>query len=109
MATSFEVVIGYLYLEKKERLNEILPNILGLEGVLHMENWTEETANIIFEKIEPETEETPDGEEDTSDSDDATSEDGETTSDTGETTQDGEVESPENDDDTPNDEDDAQN
>lgn len=98
-----------LLTQKVARLNEILPNILGIEGVLHLENWTEETANIIFEKIEPETEETPDGEEDTSDSDDATSEDGETTSDTGETTQDGEVESPENDDDTPNDEDDAQN
>lgn len=98
-----------LLTQKVEHLNEILPNVLGIEGVLHLEKWTEETANIIFEKIEPETEETPDGEDATSDDEETISDDEETTSDDGETTQDGEVEPQENDDDIPNDEDDAQN
>ncbi len=35
---------------KVERLNKILPSLTELKGVLHMEDWTEESANIIFEK-----------------------------------------------------------
>lgn len=45
---------------KVEHLSKILPSIQGMAGVLHMENWTEESVNIIFEKSleveEPETE-----------------------------------------------------
>ncbi len=98
-----------LLTQKVERLNEILPNVLGLEGVLHMENWTEETANIIFEKIEPETEEVVDDEAGTSDGEEITSDGEETTSDGEEVTQDGEEETPEKEDDILNDESDAQN
>lgn len=76
-----------LLTQKVDRLNEILPSILGMEGVLHMEDWTEETANIIFQKIE---EELP--EEDTE----------EDTQDTGEDTQDTEEETPESGEETPN-------
>lgn len=36
--------------QKVDRLKEIFPSINGIAGVLHMENWTEETSNIIFEK-----------------------------------------------------------
>jgi len=36
--------------QKVERLNEILPNLKGLKGTLHLENWSEETTNIVFEK-----------------------------------------------------------
>ena len=42
---------------KVEHLSKILPSLDGISGVLHMENWTEESANIIFEKtvVEEET------------------------------------------------------
>lgn len=72
---TIEVWLGSMELltQKVERLNEILPSILGTEGVLHMENWTEETANIIFQKVEElpeeettETEEPQDTEEESS-------------------------------------------
>lgn len=55
-----EVWLGSIELltQKVERLNEILPSIVGMEGVLHMENWTEETANIIFQKVEEPVEDT---------------------------------------------------
>ena len=55
-----EVWLGSIELltQKVARLKEILPNVKGIAGVLHTENWTEETANIIFEKAPevPETE-----------------------------------------------------
>ena len=37
---------------KIERVNKIMPNLEGLSGVLHMENWTENTTNIVFDKTE---------------------------------------------------------
>lgn len=61
--------------KKLERLAKIYPTLLGKQGELHLENWTEETTNIIFvetpEEIpeesteaaaEEESEETPEGE-----------------------------------------------
>lgn len=35
---------------KVEHLSKILPSIKEMAGVLHMESWTEESANIIFEQ-----------------------------------------------------------
>ncbi len=35
---------------KVEHLSKILPSIRDKAGVLHMENWTEESTNIIFEQ-----------------------------------------------------------
>lgn len=54
-----EVWLGSIELltQKVARLKEIMPSIKGIAGVLHMENWTEESANIIFEKA-PEVPET---------------------------------------------------
>lgn len=52
-----------LLTQKVERLNEILPSITGIDGILHMENWTEETANIIFEKAVEVPEESTEGED----------------------------------------------
>ena len=60
---SAEVWLGSIELltQKVTRLTEILPSIQELTGVLHMEEWTEESSNIIFEKlpevVEEETEE----------------------------------------------------
>ena len=52
-----------LLTQKVDRLKEIFPSIHGTAGVLHMENWTEESANIIFEKaLETPEEETQDDE-----------------------------------------------
>lgn len=47
-----EVWLGSIELltQKVARLNEILPSLDNIAGVLHMESWTEESANIIFEK-----------------------------------------------------------
>lgn len=47
-----EVWLGSMELltQKVTRLKEIMPSLEGLAGILHMEDWTEETANIIFEK-----------------------------------------------------------
>ena len=47
-----EVWLGSIELltQKVDRLKEIFPDINAIPGVLHMENWTEESANIIFEK-----------------------------------------------------------
>lgn len=39
-----------LLTQKVTRLKEILPSLNGIPGILHMESWTEESANIIFEK-----------------------------------------------------------
>lgn len=55
-----------LLTQKVVRLNEILPRLEGMAGTLHLENWSEETTNIVFEKVEteePDTEE-PDTEND---------------------------------------------
>lgn len=38
--------------QKVERISKILPTIKGMSGTLHLENWTEETTNIVFEKDE---------------------------------------------------------
>lgn len=72
-----EVWLGSIELltQKVARLKEILPNVRGIAGVLHTENWTEETANIIFEKAPevPETEVeggTQDAEEENTNEDD---------------------------------------
>ena len=64
---------GELLTQKVARLKEILPNILGMEGFLHLESWTEETSNIIFEKVEEELTEDADDEsgDDADGSDDA--------------------------------------
>lgn len=51
-----------LLTQKVLRLKEILPTINGIPGVLHMENWTEESANIIFEKVEKPVEQDDAGE-----------------------------------------------
>ena len=47
-----EVWLGSIELltQKVSRLKEIMPSLDGLVGILHMEDWTEESANIIFEK-----------------------------------------------------------
>ncbi len=37
---------------KIERLKAIMPSIEGQSGILHLENWTEETTNIVFDKTE---------------------------------------------------------
>ena len=60
--------------QKVDRLKEILPQLDGLTGILHMETWTEEATNIIFEKIElvEDTTETEDG----TDSEDNSEDDG---------------------------------
>lgn len=39
-----------LLTQKVTRLKEILPSIKDVAGVLHMEGWSEESSNIIFEK-----------------------------------------------------------
>ncbi len=38
--------------EKVKRLEEIMPNIEGMQGTLHMEKWSEETTDITFRKEE---------------------------------------------------------
>ena len=51
---SIQVSMGSLELltQKVERLAKIKPQLAGLTGTLHLENWTEETTNIVFDKIE---------------------------------------------------------
>ena len=39
---------------KIERLSKIMPSLQGLSGVLHLESWTENTTNIVFDKDEQE-------------------------------------------------------
>lgn len=41
-----------LLTQKVERLDKIMPSLKGMSGTLHLENWTEETTNIIFDKNE---------------------------------------------------------
>ncbi len=47
-----KVEMGSLELltQKVERLAKIKPSLEGMEGTLHLENWTEETTNIVFDK-----------------------------------------------------------
>jgi len=45
-----------LLTQKIERLNEMLPKLSGMSGTLHLENWTEENINVVFEKIQKEDE-----------------------------------------------------
>ena len=49
-----KVEMGSLELltQKVERLDKILPQLNGMQGTLHLENWTEETTNIVFDKKE---------------------------------------------------------
>ena len=49
-----KVEMGSLELltQKVERLDKILPQLSGMQGTLHLENWTEETTNIVFDKKE---------------------------------------------------------
>ena len=37
---------------KIERLKAIMPSLEGKSGTLHLESWTEETTNIVFDKSE---------------------------------------------------------
>ncbi len=37
--------------EKIKRLEKIMPELKGLSGTLHMEEWSEETTDITFEKV----------------------------------------------------------
>jgi cell division protein FtsQ len=41
-----------LLTQKVARIAKILPSLDGMSGVLHMENWTEETTNIVFDRDE---------------------------------------------------------
>lgn len=38
--------------QKVERIKKILPELEGMAGTLHLENWDEQTTNIVFEKAE---------------------------------------------------------
>lgn len=51
---SIRVEMGALDLltQKVERLDKIMPKLSGMKGTLHLENWTEETTNIVFDKKE---------------------------------------------------------
>ena len=39
-----------LLTQKVERLAKIKPKLQGMKGTLHLENWTEETTNIVFDQ-----------------------------------------------------------
>lgn len=47
-----EVVIGSTdtLTQKVERISKIMPSLDGMKGTLHLENWTEDTTNIVFDK-----------------------------------------------------------
>lgn len=46
------VLVGDMTLltQKVERLSKIKPNLTGMKGTLHLETWTEETTNIVFDR-----------------------------------------------------------
>ena len=46
------VLVGDMTLltQKVERLSKIKPQLVGMKGTLHLENWTEETTNIVFDR-----------------------------------------------------------
>lgn len=66
--------------QKIERLDKILPSLEEMSGVLHLEEWTEDTNNIVFEKkkveetTEEATEETTETEGDTEENTEETEE-----------------------------------
>lgn len=37
--------------EKILRLQRILPNLTGMSGILHLENWSEDTTDVTFERL----------------------------------------------------------
>jgi cell division protein FtsQ len=39
-----------LLTQKVERMEKILPKLTGESGVLHLENWSEENTNIVFDR-----------------------------------------------------------
>ena len=47
-----QVGTGEYLTQKVERIKKILPKLSGMSGTLHLEDWTEETTNIVFEKQE---------------------------------------------------------
>lgn len=49
-----EVSLGSIELltQKVERMKKILPKLEGMSGTLHLENWTESSTNIVFERAE---------------------------------------------------------
>lgn len=49
-----QVGSGKLLTKKIERLSAIMPSIKNMTGTLHLENWTEESTNIVFDKEENE-------------------------------------------------------
>lgn len=51
---SIRVIIGdeQNISQKVMRISHILPQLNGLSGTLHLENWTEETTDILFDKEE---------------------------------------------------------
>ena len=36
--------------EKIERMSKIMPSLAGKQGILHLETWTEQTTDIVFEE-----------------------------------------------------------
>lgn len=65
-----------LLTQKVERISRILPSLDGMSGVLHLENWTEETTNIVFDKDPAEEEASSEGEEASSEGEEEASEEG---------------------------------
>lgn len=51
---SIEVALGSteFLTQKVERIKKILPELKDMSGTLHLENWTESTTNIVFDKTE---------------------------------------------------------
>lgn len=51
---NIRVIVGEEeYLSQKIiRLSQILPKLDGMQGTLHLENWTEETTDIVFDREE---------------------------------------------------------
>ncbi len=49
-----------LLTQKVARIVKIMPTIRSLSGELHLETWTEEATNIVFDKDEETTEDEPD-------------------------------------------------
>ena len=64
-----EVWLGSIELltQKVARIKKILPDLEGMAGILHMEDWSEETSNIIFEKELEVTDVETEGDQDTED------------------------------------------
>lgn len=68
--------------EKMNRLIGILPQLEGMEGVLHLENVTEDTASVVFDNAAEENSETgQSAEEENTDTNTSEEEDGQDISD----------------------------